>query len=184
MCTQEEAERQLEDARAALRARRTAIEQAQAKVDAAASAPVPRGHPRVSGDDSEGPPDPTSWLPDELLAPMFLQLPVVEIFRLRLVCRRWRRVVLMPPVSRRVWAERWPLYAMGALRPRWIRVSAAHGESTSGENSDSDEGAMSGSSGGEADRESMSGDGDTDVASVASSACGTRLCVSHPVFMP
>lgn len=69
---------------------------------------------------------------------------------------------------------------MGALRPRWIRVSTPHGESTSAEDSDSDEGAMSGSSGGEADRESMSGDGDTDVASVAASACGTRLCVWHP----
>jgi hypothetical protein len=66
----------------------------------------------VSGDR-----DPFERLPDELLAAVFLMLPLKTLLSgaCELVCRRWAWVMKSAPVTRRKPEDLWGAYALGSL---------------------------------------------------------------------
>lgn len=165
----EEAKRALARTEADLLKWAVAVDEVEARIDTAVNAPVSSAHRLCA---VWGSPDPTLWLPDEILTPILLHVPVVDIFTsCRLVCRRWYRLVWGEQVKRRMWACRWALYEMGAINPRWITVcedSALDStrpptwDPSPTESSDDD------TTGGESD-------GLVDMASFAVSRCGSRL---------
>ena len=88
----------------------TAIEQAEVELEAAVAAPVDGGE------------DPTSWLPDELMILILLQVVLFEgCGAVSGVCRRWRRLSQDTAVRAAGWHGKWRLYAEGKLKPRVLR---------------------------------------------------------------
>jgi hypothetical protein len=73
--------------------------------------------------------DPFEWLPDELLLPIFLVLPVGMLCAAvpARVCRRWYHLWRDPRVQRRVKQGKWEAYACGAILPRSLDVSRQFG---------------------------------------------------------
>jgi hypothetical protein len=80
------------------------LTQASAELDALVAAPVPSGE------------DPTTWLPDELLILIVLQVGWRR--GCEAVCRRWHGLCQDVAVKRQLRDGRWEEYAAGRLQPR------------------------------------------------------------------